>query len=385
MRRTNGYDPGSGAAARGAGSWWVRHVGLATRAVLLLLLLGLLAGCATTAKREAAPEAIFFPPLPAQPRLQFLKSYSESRDVEAAPGTLAKIVLGEKEETVEFVKPYGVAAHDGKLYLCDTRASAIHVIDPLSASYHAFGSTRMLRKPINIAFDADGNAYVADAELNQVVVFDAQERFLGMMGNADLQRPTDVAVWNDELFVCDVKNHCVYVWDRRTGALQRTMGKVGSGEGEFFNPTNIEIDAQGFLYVSDTGNFRVVKMDREGNVIRTIGGIGVSFGKFARPKGISVDREGRLYAVDSGFENIQIFDPEGRLLLFFGEPGNNAGNINMPAAVSITFELVDYFQTLAAPGFHIEYLVLVTSQYGLNKLNVYGFGRYEPAGGAGGD
>jgi hypothetical protein len=71
---------------------------------------------------------------------------------------------------------------------------------------------------------------------------------------------------------------------------------------------------------------------------------------------------------------VQIFDPEGRLLLFFGQPGaSTQGELTLPAGVDIDYENVDYFQKYLAPGQQCEYLILVTSQFGPHKVNVYGF------------
>jgi len=84
-----------------------------------------------------------------------------------------------------------------------------------------------------------------------------------------------------------------------------------------------------------------------------------------------------MYVVDAAFENVQIFDREGRLLLFFGGPGEGPENINLPAAVVVDYESAPLFQKYADPKFKVEYIVLVASQYGNSKLNVFGFGKME--------
>jgi hypothetical protein len=43
-------------------------------------------------------------------------------------------------------------------------------------------------------------------------------------------------------------------------------------------------------------------------------------------------------------------------------------------AILIDYQNIAYFRSYAAPEFEIEYLVLVTSQFGERKLSVYGFG-----------
>jgi hypothetical protein len=48
----------------------------------------------------------------------------------------------------------------------------------------------------------------------------------------------------------------------------------------------------------------------------------------------------------------------------------------MPTVVKIDYDNVSYFEKFAAPNFKIRYLVLVASQFGLNKVVVFGFGEF---------
>ena len=100
-------------------------------------------------------------------------------------------------------------------------------------------------------------------------------------------------------------------------------------------------------------------------------------GHFARPKGIAVDREGRIYIVDAAFENVQTLNNDGTPLMFFGQPGDRRGNINLPTDIVIDYDNLEYFQRYAEPGFKLEYVVLVASQFGINKVVAFGFGKME--------
>jgi hypothetical protein len=69
-----------------------------------------------------------------------------------------------------------------------------------------------------------------------------------------------------------------------------------------------------------------------------------------------------------------MFDGEGRLLMYFGQPGaSTRGELDLPAAVKVDYDNVGLFQKYVAPGRQCEYLILVTSQFGPQKVNVYGF------------
>ena len=47
--------------------------------------------------------------------------------------------------------------------------------------------------------------------------------------------------------------------------------------------------------------------------------------------------------------------------------------VSFAAQVEIDYDNVDLFADRVAPGHKVEYLILVTSQFGANKVNVYGF------------
>ncbi len=66
------------------------------------------------------------------------------------------------------------------------------------------------------------------------------------------------------------------------------------------SPWGITVDGAGDVYVSDTGNHRIEKFDKEGNFITQWGGFGNGEGQFNFPYGIAVDAKGSVFAVDSG-------------------------------------------------------------------------------------
>lgn len=69
------------------------------------------------------------------------------------------------------------------------------------------------------------------------------------------------------------------------------------------------IDESGDIFVSDTGNQRIQKFDRDGNFITQWGGFGTNDGQFNFPYGLSVDSRGHVFIVDSGNMRVQQFMP----------------------------------------------------------------------------
>jgi DNA-binding beta-propeller fold protein YncE len=329
--------------------------------------------CATTGSVEEV-EYVFYPNLPETPRIQFLISFGSEWNARGKIDWLEEFLYGAAPPT-RLLKPYGVTIHEGKVFVVDTIAAGVAVIDLADRSSKSLGTSGpgRLKKPINIAVDEDSTRYVADRKLGRVLVYDAEDRYVTAFGDPQGWAPTDVAIAGDELYVADRLNGQVAVIDKHSGEELRRLGREGIGLAEFLFPTNVTLDDEGNVYVSDTLNYRIQKVDPDGRPLRQFGEVGDGLGQFARPKGIAVDGQGRLYAVDAAFSAVQIFNAEGQLLLVLGGPGDGPGDMYLPAKIALDYDNVAFFSDLAAPGYEIEYLILVTNQYGPNKINVYGF------------
>ena len=339
-----------------------------------------LAGCAGP---EIKTGPVFFPPPPNPPRIQFLKGIADSRDIEEIKSGFTLFMTGKQEaDTVKpIVKPYGISTHKGKIYVSDLGGSSIVIIDPAKkdVSYlkgnYGLGK---LKKPSNVAFDANDNIYVSDPLRKDVVVFRPDGEFLRAIGKEYNMKPADIAISGDDLFVLDLANNVIKAFDLRDGSLVGDFGKATeSGAEGLAVPTSLAMDSKGFLYATNIATGKVIKMDRDGHILMTFGKLGDIVGEFARPKGIAVDGEGRIFVVDGGHQNVQIFNDKGRILAFFGDPGLPVGSLNLPVGVATTTENLDYFQKMAAPGFKVEEVIIVTNQFGDAKLSVYGLGRME--------
>lgn len=345
----------------------------------LLAAAALVAGCvAPSADRPRARPAgpFFYPPPPAPPRIQHLLTLSSERDLGPGRSGFAEFIAGKDDKPRALTQPYGAALYEGKLYVADTGAPGLVVFDLENRRLTVLtgaGAGRM-KRPINVTIDRDGTRFVTDTGHDRVLVFDRDDRFVRALGGEEQFRPVDVAIAGERLYVVDIRHHQIHVLDKRTGVTLFKFGKAGSGVGELFQPTNIALGPDGDVFVAETGNFRVQRFTADGRHVRFYGEPGNVPGTFARPKGIVVDRAGRLYVGDSAFQNVQIFDKDGRLLMDFGRPMDGLDGLNLPAAVRLDYDHVRLFSRYADPKFGVEYLILVVSQFGPNKVDIYGFG-----------
>ena len=353
-----------------------------TRPVLAITaaaLFTLIVGCASKPKPVADKPTAFWPPYPDEPRLQYLTSFTGSASLEAPKSKFDDLIYGKEVEKELGIKlPYGVAIWNGRIYVCDLRSASITILDLKTRQTLIMGTSgaSSLTRPTDIAIAPDGYKYVADLGNNLVVVFDPQDRMVNQIGHKDL-KPTGVAVFQDELYVCDFATQQVIVFDRRTGQQRRAIGEKGSGPGQFVRPLGVDVDAQGNVYVCDVLTCQVQQFDPTGKFVKTFGTISANAGGLVRPKHIAVDREGIIFVVDAAFQNVQLFNADGQLYTFFGSAGGHPGSMYLPAGICVDDDPQNLalFQQFVHPAFQAERLVLVTNQFGNNKVAAYALGR----------
>jgi len=341
-----------------------------------LFTLCLLVACSSSNEAvDSKNELVIYPPPPDQPRIQYLTSFGKSTDITGMRSTFMTYLIGE-EEPVDIGKPYGIDICNGIMYVCDTRAGDILVMDVAEGTFeHLSPSGRgALKKPINITADTTGLLYIADADRRQVVVLKHDGSYVAEIGDGSTSaKLLDVCIYGDELFITDTPNHQVRVYSKDDYSFKYAFPKAqNGGPADLFSPINLWV-ADGKVYVSDFGAFHVQVYTTAGEYLSTIGTYGRNLGQFARPKGLAVDRTGILYAVDAGFENVQMFNSEGELLMFFGGSYVGPGDMWLPANVVIDYDNNQLFEEFVDPLFNLKYLLLVTNQFGPDKVNIYGF------------
>ena len=353
---------------------------------IFLLLLGsllvLLSGCAPP--QLQATEAVFFPSAPTPPRIQFLLGIGDSQDVEGQEVDLTLFSMNAAAQTDEFKgfsKPYGISVRGTRLYVTDTIASKVAVIDLRQKTFAwlkgNFGPGKLM-KPINLTVDMAGYLYVADTTRKQVIVYDQQGNFVQVYGDGYEMKPVDVAVDERRVYILDITRHKILVFNKSNGDLIEGFGHDSANPVERLSlPTNMSLTAQGLFYVANAGTGSIVKLDRDGNALGALGKMGDGFGEFARPRGVATDSKKRLYIVDAAHQNVQLFNDKDRLLMYFGSPGLPRGSLNIPAGIAVTDQDLDFYQQFAAPGFDLEQVILVVNQVGRHKISIYGLGKQE--------
>lgn len=323
------------------------------------VLVAALAAC-TSNPAPNKVEIPVYPPPPTPAKFIYERTITGSADVvvESRSEKFRRFATGEAMRGEGFSKPFDIVVRRGRIYVSDTVARKVHMIDLVEKRYAEIGvkGNGRLTKPLGLDVDDQGRLFVCDGTAKRVVVFSRDGEYITAIGGEDeFERPSGLAVSRDgsRIYVVDTggvrsQNHRVRVFGF-DGAHVTDIGTRGSGPGEFNLPLNADLDSNGVLRVLDTGNFRVEAFSPEMKFLNTFGKPGRYPGQFSHVKGIDSDPDGRIYISDTGFGVVQIFSSDGRVMMSLGnrseEPG--PGVLLLPAGVSVDIDgrvyVVDQF------------------------------------------
>lgn len=195
----------------------------------------------------------------------------------------------------------------------NTTANPVHHFDESGKEIKSFGGG-MFVWPHGIHVDRAGDIWVTDARAegnkgSVVVKFSPDGKVLmtlgkpGVRGNPPeaLTDPTDVVTdpGNGDVYVAESHTDVtdpsligrVTVFDKN-GKYLRTIGKTGTGPGEFRTPHALEFDSMGRLIVADRHNHRVQILTKDGKFVR-------EYDEFGRSSGLAIDKNDVIYTADS--------------------------------------------------------------------------------------
>ncbi|HKC26186.1 MAG TPA: hypothetical protein VKF32_15690, partial [Thermoanaerobaculia bacterium] len=231
-----------------------------------------------------------------------------------------------------------------------------------------------------VAVDAAGNVYVCESGGNRVRRVDAVSHaitrlagtgkgagvyaggdFSGEGGDAtkaDLNGPIGAAVDDaGNVFFADSLNQRIRRVDKATGVITTFAGSgpAGSGSGDYggdggvataarlYNPARIAFDASGNLFVADSGNHRIRRVDKTTRIITTVAGSGqadyggegglATASALNSPLGVAVDSAGNLYFSDAGNNLVRVVPTSGCALPVISAQPRSQTIVNGFAAV----------------------------------------------------
>lgn len=250
-------------------------------------------------------------------------------------------------DQARFSWPMGIAYAKGALFVTDVRNHAIRRVDAdgrvttLAGGHEGFadgtGARARLAYPRDVAADAAGNLYVADATNHRIRKVTPEGVVTtvagtGRRGHADgpalratFHSPWGIAVGPDgTVFVADTGNHSI----RRIGRDGRVTTLAGAGvagcadgvgrRARFYLPRDVAVTPGGSVLVADAGNHRVRRILSDGRTITLAGSAGFGYvdgpadtAQLGYLTGIAVDADGAALVVDETHQCLRRVTPNG--------------------------------------------------------------------------
>ncbi len=198
--------------------------------------------------------------------------------------------------------------------------------------------------------DVDGNLIIADADNHRVRVVDPSGKITTLAGTgtpgfsgddgqptaAKLNRPMGIALdAAGDLYVADFGNGAIR---KIAGGTITTVAGTGvpgfngddipADTAQLNDPTDMDFDADGNLYIADFGNHRVRRVDAVTKTITTVAGTGVpgfngdglaTLAQLNQPSDVKFDETGALWVADSSNQLVRRFTPGGSLETMAGD------------------------------------------------------------------
>lgn len=243
----------------------------------------------------------------------------------------------------QFFEPRDVAVlANGDLVVADTvnrrvqifPAGAPPLFTPSPEPGHILtGDGFPFEEPLAVGVNGRDEILVLDSTLQWIYRYDAAGNFIDRFGGptAFLFHPRGMTVFADDTLAVADTGQSRLTFFSPDGAQAGSLGGLGSGPGQFNEPTDVVRDEQGTYYVAEAMNNRIQRLDAGGNPL----------GQWAIPPAYAFDGphlalgpDGSLFVTESQNASLLRYAPDGTLL----DQWHAIGPINLAAPVGIYFD-----------------------------------------------
>ncbi|MFA5975381.1 MAG: tetratricopeptide repeat protein [Elusimicrobiota bacterium] len=279
----------------------------------------------------------------------------------------------------------------GHLYVSHVKTKEVEQWSSAGQLLHTFNSlepgVKPFNKPMALTTNVSGLLYVADTGANRVRELDPKGRTIGMFGRpgsgeGQFRAIEGLATANDLLFVCDSKNRRVLLLALSRQTSLPALTPVAAARLQVSRKPSLPIDtdrlawnpdgalhtlsfsrneivtydltrnttasinlktelavktpsglttapASGALFISDRGNDRVIKIDRQGKLLK-------EFGKeeLSNPQGLACSTQGVLFVANTGNSRFDAFNHQGLFQFSGGEKGSERSQMKTPVSIA---------------------------------------------------
>jgi uncharacterized protein (TIGR03437 family) len=293
------------------------------------------------------------------------------RKIAAGTGIITSFAGGSGTSTVDGIPattayiPYNpslAVSRSGTLYFTDSSSARVRVISASTGAVYTvagtgtagfggdgvLGTSASLNNPNGVAVDATGNVYISDQINCRIRMVDTSGRittFAGATHYAGDQGQATIALLHQpqhaikdpagNLYISDTYNHAIRKVDTSgkittiagTGTCGHTGDQGPAVSATLCYPAALALDSNRNLYVADSGNYVVRRIDSGGQITPYAGtgkygdsynGSQAVTAQFRYPFGLAVDGTGNLYVSDALSFRVHKVAFDGTISLFAG-------------------------------------------------------------------
>ncbi len=223
-----------------------------------------------------------------------------------------------------------------RVLITEPTTQRVHILDFANRKYSHIDVTRGDRMsfPYAIAVDAENSIYITDLKRGRIAIYTAEGKFIKYIGDFKgeglFENPRSIAIdrASGRIYLADTTRNFILILDH-DGKTLAQIGKRGGGNGpaQFNEPTEIAV-YENEVFVLDRQNARIQVLNPDGNFRRQFKLAGAG----ARDaNGMAFDSQGRLFV--PGLNWVEVFNRQGQLLFRFGQSGDQPGEFQMPQDV----------------------------------------------------
>lgn len=270
--------------------------------------------------------------------------------------TLAVAPVGANVSKTNVMMPTSVYVRNGKIYYLDGVLNKVVVISdkkeflgmiqsPVLLYGYLYGRSKLpegyLSNPQGVRVDNEGRIFVGNSNFHCVSLFDASGEFIQTIGNlitrnavtpGEFYNPTDLLV-NEEgyLFVSDVQMNTVQVFDP-------DFEPIYAIEEGFSAPQGLSLTTDQNLVVANSRNQTLSIIDISSVADESTSEINVFPLEGRWPVGVAVSEDDNMYVGMTGQDEVHVISPDGEPLHVFGGTGTEPGQMISPQGVCLDGE-----------------------------------------------
>ena len=198
------------------------------------------------------------------------------------------------------------------------------------------------------------------------------------LGVGELGTPVDLYVSpQNEIYLLDYygtdNTARLHIFDSDFNLIKTLSTLTANGNPYYMSlPESVAVDANGYIYICDTGNYQVLKLDKDksGTIVQTIGTPDSDMfeGEF-KPSKVAIAKNLSLYVIsNSTLDGIMEFNAQGTFLRYFGAP-----DVQLSVADMVALAWRRVYRSLFGDDVDDSFVTFVPTEFENLVVDEYGF------------